>query len=63
MLSLREKTTKNKFLVSVVIQSLYLRSKDASQRELEAELAMEKQTSADLRELVDTQRATEIGWI
>jgi len=49
------KTKKNSFLVNVGIKSSFAGEKNAeSWHELEAELAVEKQTSSDLRELVKT---------
>ncbi|BAH93433.1 Os06g0271475 [Oryza sativa Japonica Group] len=50
------KTKKNKFLVNVGINSLPVDSSAGSRRELQAALVEEKQTSADLRELVNIQR-------
>ena len=51
-----QKTKKNIFLVNVGIKSLATGGNVESQRELEAELVVEKQTSSDLRELVKTQQ-------
>jgi hypothetical protein len=54
---LLRKTKKNSFLVNVGIKSSSAGEKNAeSQHELEVELAVEKQTSSDLRELVKTQQ-------
>jgi hypothetical protein len=54
---LAQKIKKNRFLVSVGMKSSSASEDNAeSQRELEAELVMEKQTSSDLRELVKTQQ-------
>lgn len=50
------KTKKNKFLVNVGINSLPVDSSAGSRRELQAALVEEKQTSTDLRELVNIQR-------
>jgi predicted nuclease with TOPRIM domain len=51
-----KKTKKNSFLVNVGMKSLPDANSAGSQRELEAELVEEKQTSSDLRELVKTQQ-------
>ena len=50
-----DKTKKNNFLLNVGIFSSPGGCSAGSRRELEAELAMEKQTSADLRDLVNIQ--------
>jgi hypothetical protein len=47
---------KNKFLVNVRINSLPADSSAGSRRELQAALVLEKQTSADLRDLVNIRR-------
>ena len=48
---------KNSFLVNAGIQSSFAIEDNAeSERDLDAELVMEKQTSNDLRELVKTQQ-------
>jgi hypothetical protein len=54
--ALADKTKKNKFLVNVGINSLPADSSAGSRRELQAALVLEKQTSSDLRDLVNIQR-------
>lgn len=49
-----QKTKKNSFLVNVGMKSVPAGDNAESQRELKAELVMERQTSSDLRELVKT---------
>jgi len=51
-----EKTNKNQFLHNVGIKKGVGGSSAGTRRELEAQLLMEKQTSSDLRELVNVQR-------
>jgi hypothetical protein len=51
-----QKTKKNSFLVNLGMKSLAAGDNGESQRELEAELKVEKQTSSDLRDLVKTQQ-------
>lgn len=54
---LLRKTKKSSFLVNVGIKSSFAGEENAeSQRELEAELEVEKQTSSELRELVKNQQ-------
>jgi hypothetical protein len=51
-----EKTKKNQFLQNVGIKRRGGGSSAASRHELEAQLVLEKQTSSDLRDLVNIQR-------
>jgi len=51
--ALVQKTKKNRFLVNVGLRS---KGTCVSERDLEEELVVEKQTSSDLRELVKTQQ-------
>jgi hypothetical protein len=54
---LAQKTKKNNFMVNVGLISSSSSEDDAtSQRELEAELLAEKQTSSELRDLLKTQQ-------
>lgn len=52
---LAEKTKKNKFFVNVGMKGLPVDSSAGTRRELQEALASEKQTSADLRDLVNIQ--------
>jgi len=51
-----KKTKKNRFLVNVGMKSLPDADNVESQRELEAELVVERQTTNDLRQIVRTQQ-------